>query len=63
MAKEVCFTGTLSDIQKQTTAWKSENPHIKMIYEGPPIRVGYQDGESIFEKADWTITLKYEELS
>lgn len=58
---EVQFTGKLPDIEQQADKWVSEHPNAKVLWRGGPIRIGYRDGEDIFQKDDWTITIKYEE--
>jgi len=61
--KEVTFTGSLPEVHKQADEWKAANSHAKVIYTGPPIRIGHQDGEDVFKKTDWTITVKFEDQS
>lgn len=59
--KEVTFTGSIAEVHKQADEWKAANPQAKIIFDGAPIRVGHQDGQSVLEKKDWHLTLKYEE--
>jgi len=57
---EITFTGSLVEVEKKAQEWKAANPHVRIIDDGPPIKVGYWDGHKVFENDDWSITVKYE---
>lgn len=61
--KKVTFTGSLGEIEKQKSEWKTANPNVKIEFPGAPKRVGHRDGEDIFKKSDWSLTVTYEEAS
>ena len=59
--KEVTFTGSLLDVQRQAEEWKVSNPQVTIIDFGPPVSAGYWDGHVESGTADWFITIKYED--
>jgi len=61
--KEVIFTGSLSEVHKQADEWKAANSGANVIYTGPPMRIDHRDGEDIYEKNDWTITINFDDQS
>lgn len=61
--KEVTFTGSLPEVERQAEEWKRSNPHVTIIDAGPPVSAGYWDGHVETDKASWFIIIKYEDQS
>jgi hypothetical protein len=59
--KKVTFTGSLSDVEKQRNEWRTANPHVKIVFDGAPMRMGRRGGFDVFQKTDWSLTVTYED--